>query len=336
MVRRLAILGLTILVIIGALLMKYGMVIPGWTLWGLVGAYLVFSFGTLKVGEVGMMTAFGDPIGDIRTGLYFAPAMIVHVSKEVGTVFQDELPAEPEKIYRDDGLVPAGMFPPIRVKFGQPDPADVTLVDDPYNVPMVAEVVPVVSWHIRSLTTFRQVMGTVANCRKIMADKATEVFSDDFAKVTPAKAMLALDKTSERLEGVLMTETGTWGITMNDAYVKPINFTHALNTAVVSVSIARESAKAGILTATGEKTQKIERATGDAEAVRLAAVAEKDRLIATGQAKADASGKITKLVPDAKTKAQTDALAALKDVKGTIVFGNATTMLGINNHGGDQ
>jgi regulator of protease activity HflC (stomatin/prohibitin superfamily) len=319
------------------LLMRYGMVIPGWVLLGLVGAYLIFSFGTLKVGEVGMMTAFGDPIGDIKTGLYFAPALIVHVSKEVGTVFQDELPAEPEKIFRDDGIVPTGMFPPIRVKFGQPssDPND-PLKDDPYNVAMVAEIVPVVNWHIKSLTTFRQVMGTVANCRKIMADKATEIFADDFAKKTPAMAMLALEKISERLQGVLVSQTDTWGIGVNTAYVKPIIFSHPLNTAVIGVSVARETAKAGILLATGEKTQKIERATGDAEAVRLAAAAERDRLVETGQATADASGKIKKLVPDAKTKAQTDALKALKDVKGTVVLGNATTMLGINNQGGEQ
>jgi len=288
---------------------------PGWIVMGIVLAYAIFSVGTVRVDETAALFKFGKPIKDLDKGLYFAPVGIFSVEKEAGTVFQDELPADPEKIFREDGRVPEGMFPPIRVKFGQPDPADTALADDPYNVAMVAEVVPVVSWHITSLIEFRRVMGSIENCRKIMADKATEVFSDDFAQKTPAKAMLALDATSQRLEAKLAADTAGWGIVINDAYVKPIVFSHPLNTAVVNVSIAREGAKAAVLEANGK-----------GQAVERAADAEKARLIRTGLAKVDpATGNIIELVPDANTRVNAEAVKELAKLSGTLVLGRDVT-----------
>jgi len=317
---------LTILVIVGIKLTNTGMEIQGISVGPIILAstiaYLIFSFGIVRVEQVAMLTLFGDPIKNLEEGLYFAPAGIMSVRKEAGTVFQDELPADPEKIFRGDGNPPEGMFPPIRVKFGQPNPADTTLADDPYNVAMVAEVVPVTSWHITDAITFFKMMGSVANCRKIMADKATEVFGDNFAKVTPAKAMLGMTKTSKKLEKKLTTETSGWGIEITDAYVKPIIFSHPLNTAVVAVSVAREEAKAKVLTA-----------NGNAKAVEIAAEAEKKRQLTTGLARADAHGNITELLPDANTRVRTEAIKKLAETKGTVVFGGIDTMLGVNQKG---
>lgn len=331
---------LATLTLISMTLMKTGVNIyninTGAILLALVIAYLVFCFGTVEPDEVAMMTVWGKPVKNLGKGVYFAPAGIVSVRKESGTIFQDELPADPEMIYRGEDKPPAGMYPPIRVKFGQPDPKDTALADDPYNVPMVAEVVPVVSWHITDAITFFQVMGTTANCRKQMADKAVEVFGNKFAKITPAKAALALGKTSKDLEKKLRGETIGWGIQIDDAFVKPIIFSHALNKAVESVGQAREAAKATVLTAEGEKKKRIEEATGAAEAVRLSAAAEKARLVSTGLAKTDASGNITELVPDANIRVQTEAIKDLGKVTGTLVLGNPNTMLGIPAKGGDK
>lgn len=265
-----------------------------------------------------MMLEWGVPVGNIGPGWYFTPKGFASIKKEVGTIFQDELPADPEKIYREDGKVPDGMFPPIRIKFGQPrptegpsvDPMDVLLKDDPYNVAMVAEVVPVVSWHITDATTFFTVAGDVANCRKMMADKATGLFNIAFASVTPAKAILGLKKTSTKLKVKLEKETKSWGIEINDAYVKPFIFGHGLNKAVESVSISQQEAKA-----------RVHEEEGKAKSVRIAMAAEKERLIETGLAKTDASGtKITELVPNANTKVMAEAIGK---VTGTIVFGQS-------------
>jgi len=289
-------------------------------------AIVFFSFGTLKVGQVGAMFLLEDPyINELGYGLYFAPLGLFNVKKEKGTIFQDELPADPEKIFRDSGTLPEGMFPPIRIKFGQPNPADVDLSDDPYNIAMVAEVVPVISWHITSLVRFLEVLKDVENCRKIMADKAVELFGIAFANVTPAKATLGLATTSQQLKNKLREEMVNCGIEINDCYVKPFIFSHELNASVVSVSVERENAKGVILKAIGEKTKRIEEATGAAEAVKLAAGAEKFRLVETGLAKTGRGGKIIELVPDANIRVNADAIGKLSETKGTVVLGNSVT-----------
>ena len=75
----------------------------------------------------------------------------------------------------------------------------------------------------------------------------------------------------------------------------------------------------------------VHEADGKAKAVILGADAEKGRLLKTGLARANATGDITELIPDATTQAQTDALKKLSEIKGTLVLGEATTMLGIGN-----
>lgn len=334
MKRLMIIIGLVILAIIGIMLMIRGVeaygVNMGVILLALIITYLIFSYTIVHVGHVGMMTEWGKPIGKptLTPTWYFTPLGIVSVRIEKGTVFQDELPADPEKIYRlpkgakDDGKIPEGMFPPIRVKFGQPkEKDDPRLKDDPYNVAMVAEVVPVVSWRINNATMFFTVMGDVTNCRQILADKAVELFGDQFANVTPAKAALRLNKTSEKLEKMLIAEAKAngWGIEIRDAYVKPFIFTHELNTSVVNVSIAQQNAKATV-----------HAAEGAAKAVEIAAEAEKMRLIKTGLAKKDATGEIIELSPDANTRVTTDAVKELAKVTGTLVLGgDLKTMLDV-------
>lgn len=318
--RALVAIALMVLGIIGTLLMVYKVNIlyinTGIVLHGLEVAYLIFSFTIIAVGKVGMLQEWGVPVGNKGPGWYFTPPGFASIKKELGTIFQDELPSDPEKIFREDGKVPEGMFPPIRIKFGQPgpteglsvDPIDVLLKDDPYNVAMVAEVVPVVSWHIVDATTFFAVTKDVANCRKMMADKAVGLFNIEFAGVTPAKAMLGLNETSTNLRTKLRKETKSWGIKINDAYVKPFIFGHGLNKAVEAVSISQQGAKA-----------KVHEEEGKAAGVRIAMTAEKERLIETGLAKTDATGKkIIELLPNPNTKVMAENIGK---ITGTVVFG---------------
>jgi regulator of protease activity HflC (stomatin/prohibitin superfamily) len=243
----------------------------------LIVAYLlVFSFGTVQSNEIATKLVFGKAKGDIEPGLYFAPPGIVRIERYPRTNFQDELPADPEHIFRKDDVekIPPGMFPPIRVKFGQPDPTDLTLANDPYNIPMVAEVVPVVSWHITNATMFYMTIGSIENCRKIIQDKVVGVFGNKFSAITPAKASLHLGETSEELEGILKTETTTWGIEIDDAYVKPFVFSHSLNKSVTDVSEAKQKAKATIETAEATRQKTVKEGAGVAEARRLLLEAE--------------------------------------------------------------
>lgn len=314
----------------------------------LIIAYIVASVGTIDTDEVGLLKFWGKPIMHLSPGPYFAPLGILQVDKEQGTEFQDELPSDPEKIFRDEDTkpVPAGMFPPIRVKFGQPlpkskeDPALwVLLKGDPYNVAMVAEVVPVVSWRIVDMKKFRAVLGTVHNARKILGDKCVEVFNDEFARITPAKASLGLAVTSQKMEDVLMAEArkGNWGIKITDAYIKPFGFSHHLNKAVVGVKIADQESQALVIRSAGDAQVTINTAEAKATEKVLAAAARQRELLATGLATPKGSKTIIgvdgkpftfeeiQLLPDANTVANTEAIKALKDVKGTVVLGSGVT-----------
>ncbi len=336
---------LCVILTIGTLLATQGtggVIVLGWALLGLVIAYLIFSFTTILGTEVAAMYILGNPVRNMSPGFYFTPVGFTTVLRDSSNMFQDELPSNPENIFRTDddkAPIPAGKFPPIRIKFGQPqDDDDPRLKSDPYNIAMVAEVVPVVSWHIVDPIKFYKALGDVANCRKLIADKCVAVFGDEFANVTPAKAALNLKHTSQVLQERLEKEVedGNWGIKINDAYVKPFIFSHGFNKAVVGVKIAEEEGKAKVITATAEKDAAIQTATGAAKSVELAAAAERNRLIQTGRAK-EKDGKITRLVPDPDIAAQTRAVSKLAELKGTLVLGSETpTMLGINNKKGGE
>ncbi len=261
---------------------------PGWSIVGaatlaLEIIWICFSFGQVDADEVAGMFLFGAPLGDIGHGLYYAPKGIIKVRKFSGTHNQEELPGEPDKIFRDEDKmpVPAGMVPPNRVKFGQPDPSDpehAILKDDPYHKAMVVEVVTIVDWKIKSATAFFKHFGTVENCRKILNDKAFAVYGDEFSRITPAKALRRLGETSQRIENSLRKEVSReigptkkredTGISLTDAYVKPFGFSHTLNKAVVGVSIAEQTKLTTMRTAEGENYKRTQEGIGTAAAMQ--------------------------------------------------------------------
>jgi hypothetical protein len=250
--------------------LKLGLVISSIAL---AVSYAILSLGKLDVSEIGYMYLWGRPIKIVDPGPYIALLGIYQVKKELKTFYQDELPAEPEKIYTGDGQTPDGMFLPIRIKFGQPDG---TLKDDPYDQPMVVEVTPVVQWYICDLNMFRSTIGTVEECRKSLSDKAIEVLNDRFAQMSPAKALLDLAKVSEEYEKELRAETAAWGIMIKNAYVKPFNFSHKLNMSVVGVASATQDAKTKIITAEADKKAGILDGEKIAKALSLKLKAERE------------------------------------------------------------
>src|SRR3989344_3533169 len=252
--------------------------IVGAILLGLEVAYLIFSFGTVGVDEVAAKFCLGAPCGNLDPGPYFAPPGVTKIRRGKSTRYQDELPGEPRQIFRsddDNATIPTNMFPPIRVKFGSPQADDdASLKKDPYNIEMVAEVAPVVSWKIIDATTFFSSYDDVNAFRKILEDKAVEVFGNAFSKMTPAKALRKLAETSRRLQKKIEDETVNTGVEIVDAFIKPFIFSHPLNTSVVGVSIARQNAEAVKATATGAKQKLIDEGVCAAEAVRLMLEAE--------------------------------------------------------------
>jgi len=236
----------------------------------------IVSVGKLNNYEVGFVSFLGRPLYRLVPGPYYALIFFMEVWKERGTIFQDELPANPEKIFRQDDVlpVPEGMFPPIRVKFGPPDPNDSIAKDNPYNKEMTVEVVPVISWQIEDAIKFRARIGSVEQMRKILEDKAISLFNAEFAHITPAKASRKLEETSDKLKLKLQSEVTDLGVTIHDAFIKPFIYSHELNKSVVAVSTSEQKALKTKIDSAAEKQKRIDEGSGTAEARRLLLEAE--------------------------------------------------------------
>ncbi len=263
----------------------------GWILITLEICYLLlFSFGKVEVNEVAALFLFGKPIKNLGVGLYFAPKGILSVRKEIGTKILDELPAPPEKIFHGDEKIPDGMFLPIRVKFGPSRKEDTEeLKNDPYNHSMVLDITPVINWQISDLIIFQKKIGTIKNCRQIFSAKAIEIFGDDFSTMTPAAALLRLERTNQKIEVGLKEQMSNSGIKIIDAYVKPFNFPHELNKAVVNVSSQRQKALSTIIEAEASKRKRIKEGKGEASFLKN-----------TLEARATGEARIKKLILEAE------------------------------------
>lgn len=236
----------------------------------------LFSFGKMTIDEVGYLSFLGRPLVKLEAGPYYKIPFLMEAFKLSGATFQDELPAEPEKIFRRDDkeAIPPGLFPPIRIKFGPPDPKDADLVGNPYNKEMTVEVPVVVSWHIEDIIIFHSTAKTVDNMRKIMEDKAISLFNEEFANMTPAKASRVLKEIGDRLKIKLQNETSDKGIEIEDAYVKPFVYSHDLNKTVTQVSEEEQRAQMTLIKAAAEKKKRTDEGAGAAEARRLLLEAE--------------------------------------------------------------
>ena len=218
--------------------------------------YTIASLKTVGPTELGARVFLGRPIDQVSSGFVFVPTGIFTLEIATRLVVQDELPSDPENIFRGDGPVPKGMFPPIRIPFGPPSKDDGIPPDDPYNARMVAEVVPVITWHIEDFVMFLTTIGSITEARRQMEDAAIAMLTEAFAKITPAAALMDLAKHSDILKDAIDKKVLGWGINLKSSKIKPINFSHTLNTAILEVPEATVKAKAAIIIAEGEKRKR--------------------------------------------------------------------------------
>lgn len=213
--------------------------------------YTIASFRQLAPTELGARTLFGKPIDQVSSGFVFVPFGIVGLEVAPAIFIQDELPSDPQNIFRGDGEVPLGKFPPIRIPFGLPTEEN----DDPYDHRMTQEVVPVITWRIEDFVTFLTTIGSKEEARRQMEDTAVAMLTEAFAKITPAIALKELERHSDELKTAINDRVDGWGIELKSVKIKAINFNHELNTAILNVPQATVNAKASIITAGAKKKE---------------------------------------------------------------------------------
>ena len=238
---------------------------------------LLYTAASLRIvgpKELGCVLIFGRPLKNVSSGLAIVPLWICTLVTETRLVIQDELPAEPEKIYRgsegdtEGSTVPPelqalGMRPPIRVTFAGRNEAKNTALglnidkDDPYDNRMTEEVVPVIRWKIGDFKTFLTVIGSVDEARKQMEDTCVKMFTEELTKVSPAVALLRISEYSTILQNAIEklvrgdNINPGWGIHLESAQIKAIRFSKTLNVAVQNVVVQERQKKAKILEGQG-------------------------------------------------------------------------------------
>lgn len=222
--------------------------------------YALISFRTVGPTKLGALLFFGKPLYEVRSGLVFVPFGICQLKIETRLTIQDELPADPEHIFRneDKEVVPEGKFPPIRIPFGFPKKTeelkridikfpegstkgelDIPPENDPLNIRVTAEVVPVIRWRIKNYIKFLTTIGSREEARRQMEDCAIGSLTREFAKITPAVALANLGTYSFNLSEQIKERILNWGIELASVQVKMINFHRDLNAAIGSVPQAK-------------------------------------------------------------------------------------------------
>ncbi|MCR4284301.1 MAG: SPFH domain-containing protein [Parcubacteria group bacterium] len=242
--------------------------------------YTLVSLRRIGPTELGARLIFGKPVSNLSSGLVFSPIGICQIKTETCLTIQDEIPGDPTKIFRGDGLVPDGLFPPIRVPFGPPMTEEeiqkleisrlkqliIPPVDDPLNVRITAEVVLVIRWKITDYLLFLTTIGSKEESIRQIEDSAVGCVFREAAKITPAVMLANIGTYSQELHIEIQERIDGWGVELQTAQIKMINLHHTLNDAVGDVPEATLKAIARVKSAGAEKEAKRLLGEGDGSA----------------------------------------------------------------------
>jgi len=223
----------------------------GWAIFYAQTLYTILSFKIVGPTELGAILLFGKPIKEVGSGLVFVPLGICGLEKETRLVIQEEFPADPEKIFRGEEKTPEGMFPPIRIPF-----ADEPGEDDPLSKRITAEIVPIVRYKINDYILFLTRIGSRKEAKRQMEDATVALCMRELTKISASTALKTLQGLNQTMKSNIDTMVDGWGIDVETAQIKTINFHHDLNIAISSLPEARFKAKAAIEEAEGEKRKR--------------------------------------------------------------------------------
>lgn len=238
----------------------------GWAMFLLQFAFTIYGYRR-RIGptELGARLLFGLPINNLSSGLVWIPPFMCQLVIAPKNVIQNELPSDPEHIYRGKDEVPSKKFPPIRIPFV----GSSSKKDDPYDEKMTQEVVPVIRWRITDFCLFLSMIGSVEDAVEQMEDRTVSVLLEMFSKITPAQALARMDYYNDELKKAIEDRVSLWGIVLDSAKIKAINFSSGFNSSVQEIAEETAKKKALIKKSEGVNNQKILEGAGDAEAAKL-------------------------------------------------------------------
>lgn len=257
--------------------------------------FSLLSIRIVDVDELGLIVFLGKPIKEVNSGPHYAQFPFCRLITETKGTIQQEVPGEPQDINEEEGKIPDGMVPPVRITFGaaiedpeKPGFATNGLpIDDPYNNKQTVKISWVITWKIKSIKKYVESMPNgITDVKRNVLDLIVTTFTPEFAKVTPAEALLRLEEYNEMLEKKLYLLVDEWGIIITQSRVKSFGFSRALNTAVIDVQKAAQEVKAALRRAEGEakKRERLAETTRIEEKKKGMGIASAKRLLLQAEA----------------------------------------------------
>ncbi len=252
------------------------------------------------------LTFFGKPIADVGAGAPFAPLFFIKVATVTALVIQKEFPADPQHIFRgemkDQSSLPEGMRPPIRIQFR--DSIDQGKMNDLFTEDeriakieydgevqesisfqveaprdglarrVTAEPYPVVRFIVESPALFLRNIGSVEKALEQIEDEMFSVLTRFYPRMSVGQALQNIRWMNVHLYKAVAKRVGvrggtkSWGIRLQDAYVKYIYTSHGVNTAISEAAQAPFIKEKVITESEGAKVRLINEGEGKAKASR--------------------------------------------------------------------
>lgn len=287
----------------------------GWFVLILLAFYTIGSIQILGPDEIGSRSVLGVPKSD-HQGWVFVPLVFCELIRVPRGIIQMEIPSNPENIWRGDPheTVPPGKFPPIRITFAADKRGDT----DPLSRRVTEEAVPIIGIVIQSPTRFTLRVGgygmhPVDYAKTVLEDETVAFFTMILTRKTVATTLRTLEKINKEFERKIEAKIQDWGVSLDTAKLKTINFSKDLNVAIQSGAVELAAKEGTIQKAQAEKQKRKLEGEGTA-AAEAVIISER------GKAMEEAAGRL-KLNGEQVLAAETARSTLGKDNDRTVVLG---------------
>ncbi len=229
----------------------------------LYATYVVLSLKVVGPDSIGCLLFFGKPIKDVGSGLCLVPFFLFRVVTEKKTILQQEIPGEPENIWRGQGQPPEGKVPPLFITTS--DEHDGT---DALDRRMVLEPVVINRFRIESLLKFIGTIESREDAERQMADLVVSFLTTELAKRTPKKILTELGSLNVQLQTEMKKLVSAWGVKSEGTEVKLVEIPKTVSEALRDVPASKLRKEVTETNAAAEKKKRILEGEGAAEAAQ--------------------------------------------------------------------
>jgi hypothetical protein len=259
-------------------------------LYALLGAYDIASVRRVRTNQSAGITVLERESIETGRGPKFVPYGFASLHSFPRAMQEDQFPSDPENILRkpENGAFPPGMYEPMRIPTGGPDPTEDD--SDMLDVRLTLEPTVSVIWQVVQKGFFDfyiNIDGDTwpekrAFLLKQMRDTVETQLLIEFKDRTVSKVQKDVDTIIKNVQDVLADKVADWGISICSVNIQNLKPPKATSEAMEEVPRARARRTAAMHDAEGAKQSEIIRSEGQLTAASNLAKARETMLTAEG------------------------------------------------------